>query len=269
MSRKIIKSSAVNVSHNDQVLVNANDLVIGSIYADDAMMGVSSRVLHKSPLVEVRGSGCKIGGIYTCGILAAGSSLNSDPKSFWMDSVRNGVLISGDNNTLYLTESEYCHIPLMITGKNNKVYRSKGEYFSGDGFNVCNNGNEILSGDYSGGMNVFSYEEYHTDVGMMYHKDGDILENCIVSNIHYSSLKHPLYDDTRQGILSDGLTVNCHVINFTVSGVVNPEHGVSFADSFGCSVVNERTNGAINWNKKAPHGVHEYKRGNLLLGVEL
>lgn len=207
-------------------------------------------------LCELRGSDCEVGKI-----IILGNARDDRDKETWNNTVASGLLVTGDYNTIGKSVNERIHIPYLSTGMNNKLAHLYAELVSGDGFNLCNHGNEIYMADFVSMISTFHYKDYHPDVGMMYHRDGLILRDCNAYNVNYHRTGHRWEDDERQGFLSDHKTLNCGIYNFKLYGV-HPEHGCSWADATNCTTMNLESNGLVNFDRKATIKIAQSAREN-------
>lgn len=255
IERTIIDESADVLYIDGPVLIRSNSLTINKIVVsgsfDCGFLTDHSMHVEDSnrdyPLVELRGNGCRVGDV----VIYGGASMQS--KQDWKNTVMGGLKVTGTGNIVGRCFAGCVHVPYMSTGTDNKLVSLKGEYFSGDGFGLCADRNEIMRAELKAGLDVYPYEEYHRDVGMMYQSsDGtNVIDSCNVYNLNYSDSEHPWNDPAMQGVLIDGVAFDCGVYNFTVSGVIHSEHGVSFADADECEVMNIDTRSAVNWAKKS------------------
>lgn len=245
------------VIRGDRALVNADNLIIRELVVvqDSFAQGEFN---HDTFLCEVRGNNCRIGNIRV-----VGQAADWKGKQGWIDSCMSGVLISGNDNVIGQVGGDRLHVPLLATGGNNKIISQYASMISGDAFNLCGDNDHIFKAEYSDLLKVFDYEKYHCDVGMFYAKGG-VISDCSVSNIEVWKSSHK-WAGNRQGILSDGVAVNCNVYNFRSHEKLNPEHGVSHADGFYCEVMNSDNHAAINWDKKSVGSCDH--RGNIYVGV--
>ena len=262
MNRKIIdikKGSPAAARHIDQLTINENTLIkssglrIGTLIIEQPA-GFTGK---DNFLCELRGSDCEIGKI-----IIQGTASDEDTRETWNAGVASGLLVTGNNNTIGQSINQRVHIPYLSTGMNNKLGKLFAELASGDGFNLCNHGNEIYMADFVSMITTFPYEVYHPDIGMMYHKDGLTLQNCKAYNVRYYRSGHRWEDDERQGFLSDHKTVNCGIYNFQIPDV-HPEHGCSWSDATNCTTMNLETNGLVNFDRKAPIKIAQAARENV------
>lgn len=256
---EIPKGATSAARHIDQITVKENTLIkssglrIGTLVIEQPQ-GFTGRDHF---LCELRGSDCEVGNI-----IIQGTARDDDTLDTWNTTVASGLMVTGDNNTIGQSINERIHIPYLATGQNNKLGRLYAELASGDGFNLCNHGNEIYLADFVSMITTFPYNVYHPDIGMMYHKDGLILQDCKAYNVKYHRTGHPWEDDERQGFLSDNKTLNCGIYNFSLHGV-HPEHGCSWADAVNCTTMNLETNGMVNFDRKATIKIAHAARENV------
>lgn len=252
MPRTLIQHAVERLVVDAPVLINADGLTIQEL------------VIHQPPevagrdtfLCELRGSHCKVGRV-----VIHGAADDTADKARWCDSVASGLRISGHHNVVGQCFTTRVHIPYLVTGTGNKLARLYAELASGDGFNLCGHHNDLYLADFASLITAFEYEVYHPDVGMMYQKGGGVLLDCHAYNVALHRTGHRWEDDERQGFLADHVTAGCGIYNFTLNGV-HPEHGASWANAVGCTVMNLETNGSVRFDRKSQMQMAEAERGN-------
>jgi len=252
MTRQVIRESIDQLKLDRPTLINADGLDIKElvIYQPETVTG------RDHFLCELRGSNCKVGRV-----VIHGCADDSTDKAAWNASVASGLLVTGHNNVIGQAYAQRVHIPYLVTGTGNRLARLYAELASGDGFNLCGNHNDIYLADFSSLITTFPYEEYHPDVGMMYQKGGGVLLNCNAYNVMLHCQGHRWEDSERQGFLADHVTAGCGIYNFRLNGV-HPEHGASWANAVGCTVMNLETNGSVRFDRKSQQVMAETERGN-------
>lgn len=261
MKRNIIeikKGSTSEARQINRLVVDENTLIKSSgLHIRELVIRQPERFTGRDNfLCELRGSDCKVGKIFI-----EGCANDQSDKAAWNASVTSGLIVTGDNNTIGQSCNTRVHIPYLVTGQNNKLGQLHAELASGDGFNLCNHGNEVYMANLMTMITTFDYEEYHPDGFMFYHKDGLILKDCNAYNVSYYRTGHRWEDDERQGFLSDHKTMNCGIYNIMLENV-HPEHGCSWADAINCTTMNLVTNGLVNFDRKAPIEIAQAAREN-------
>lgn len=261
MNRKIIeipRGSTAEARKIDKLHVTENTLIktsglqIGELTIEQPA-GFAGR---DNFLCELRGNDCQVGRITIIGCAS-----DTGTKEQWNNQVGSGLHVTGNDNVIGQSFNERVHIPYLATGSGNKLARLYAELASGDGFNLCNHGNDLYLADFVSMITTFPYEVYHPDVGMMYHKEGLTLHDCNAYNVNYHLTGHRWEDPERQGFLSDNKTLNCGIINFVLPGV-HPEHGCSWADAINCTTMNLVTNGAVSFDRKSKITIASAAREN-------
>ena len=238
---------------NENTLIKSSGLHIGTLIIEQP----ASFTGRDNFLCELRGSDCEIGKV-----IIQGQADDTQSKARWNETVASGLYVTGNNNIIGQSINQRIHIPYLATGLNNKLGKLYAELASGDGFNLCNHGNEVYMADLVSMITTFEYEEYHPDIAMFYHKDGLILRDCRAFNVRYYRSGHRWEDDERQGFLSDHKTLNCGIYNFQIPDV-HPEHGCSWADATNCTTMNLETNGLVNFDRKSPVKIAQAARENV------
>jgi len=241
------------ISVKEPTLIKGSGLRIGHLIIEQPL-GLSGRDRF---LCELRGSECEVGKV-----TLLGTAPDQYDRAAWNERVVSGLLVTGHQNTIGQSINQRVHIPYLVTGLNNKLAKLYAELVSGDGFNLCNHGNDIYMADFVSLISTFPYDVYHPDIGMMYHKDGLTLQDCRAYNVRYYRTGHRWEDDQRQGFLSDHKTVNCGIYNFQLPDV-HPEHGCSWADASHCTTMNLETNGLVNFDRKSSIKIAQVARENV------
>lgn len=178
--------------------------------------------------------------------------VDDSSKDAWKLTASNGVLCDSPSTCFGSLFIFNTHMPLQLRARDCVVKELLVNAFSGDAFQICADGCQILDGDIYEQLEVYEYDEYHLDVGMLFPLGGGVLRDILVQGISFCGQvsDHPWSAKEPQGLLAtDGEFERCVIRDCHFVGV-HKEHGVSFGLARDCVVERVVTDGLIRFGDR-------------------